>query len=114
MMAAQAKANGASHVEVALGDPALDTMALSMILLQPGKATPARKVMANNVFGVVKGEGTTTVDGETFPWRRGDVIVVPAWQDHLHHSNDGAVLFRATDEPVMTKLGFLREGQPKQ
>jgi gentisate 1,2-dioxygenase len=61
------------------------------------------------VFGVVQGGGTTTVDGDTLSWRRGDVIVVPSWQQHAHHSNDGAVLFRATDEPVMQKLGFMRE-----
>jgi gentisate 1,2-dioxygenase len=28
----------------------------------------------------------------------------------VHRSDDGAVLFRVTDEPVMRKLGFLREG----
>lgn len=109
---AEAKANGAGHVEISFGDPALDTMALSMIKLKAGAATPARKVMANNVFGVVAGEGATEVDGETFEWRRGDVIVVPAWQQHSHRSTDGAVLFRTTDEPVMEKLGFLRQGQP--
>ena len=103
----------AVSVEIALGDPALDTMALSMIKLKPGKATPPRKVMANNVFGVVQGTGTTEVEGERFDWRRGDVIVVPAWREHIHHSADGAVLFRATDEPVMSKLGFLREGNGK-
>ena len=106
---AEAKANGSSHVEIALGDPALDTMALSMIQLKPGAATPARKTVANNVFGVVQGEGTTTAEGDTLHWKRGDVIVVPSWQQHAHHSNDGAVLFRATDEPVMQKLGFMRE-----
>ena len=66
--------------------------------------------MANNVFGVVQGEGTTEVEGESFAWKRGDVIVVPAWQQHVHRSKDGAVLFRSSDEPVMRKLGFLREG----
>ena len=111
---AEAASNGAGFVEIALGSPALETMGLSMIKLKPGQGTPARKVMANNVFGVVQGAGSTTVDGETFQWRRGDVIVVPAWQEHVHHSNDGAVLFRTTDEPVMTKLGFLREAQPAQ
>ena len=103
--------NGAGHAEIALGEPALDTMALAMLKLKPGVGTPARKVMANNVFGVVEGEGTTEAEGETLTWKRGDVIVVPAWQSHVHHSNDGAVLFRVTDEPVMQKLGFLREGK---
>jgi gentisate 1,2-dioxygenase len=109
---AEQRASGAGHVEIALGDPALDTMALSMLRLKPGMATPQRKVMANNVFGVVEGEGVTEVEGETLSWRRGDVVVVPAWQRHVHHSNDGAVLFRVSDEPVMQKLGFLREAKP--
>jgi gentisate 1,2-dioxygenase len=110
---AEAK-NGSAPVEITLGEPALDTMALSMLRLKPGTGTPPRKLMANNVFGVVQGEGATEVDGETLSWKHGDVVVVPAWQQHSHHSNDGAVLFRVTDEPVMQKLGFLREGQAAQ
>lgn len=106
---AEAASNGAALVEIALGDPALDTMALAMIRLKPGGATPAHKATTNSVFGVVQGEGSTTVEGEAMPWKRGDVIVVPSWQQHVHHSDGGAVLFRATDEPVMRKLGFLRE-----
>jgi gentisate 1,2-dioxygenase len=106
---AEAKANGAP-AEIALGDPALDTMALSMVRLKPGQATGPRKVMSNCVLGVVQGAGTTVAEGETLSWSRGDVIVVPAWHEHIHRSDDGAVLFRVTDEPVMKKLGFLREG----
>ena len=78
----------------------------------PLTVTDPRKIMANNVFGVVEGEGATEVDGETLEWSRGDVIVVPSWREHVHRSETGAVLFRCTDEPVMSKLGFLREGAP--
>jgi gentisate 1,2-dioxygenase len=110
---AGARSNG-QPAEIALGQagsgkPALDTMALSMIGLKPQQSTAARKVMANSVFGVAKGSGTTEVEGTKLSWSRGDVIVVPAWQSHVHRSDDGAVLFRVTDEPVMEKLGFLRE-----
>jgi gentisate 1,2-dioxygenase len=108
---AAARSNG-QPAEIALGDPALDTMALAMIELKAKQATAARKIMANSVFGVAKGSGTTEVEGTKLTWKRGDVIVVPAWQSHVHRSDDGAVLFRVTDEPVMEKLGFLREGQP--
>jgi gentisate 1,2-dioxygenase len=112
---AEKQANGAGHIEINLGgDAAMDTMRLSMLKLKPGRATAARKVMANSVFGVVQGEGTTKAGDATLEWQRGDVIVVPAWQEHAHHSNGGAVLFRVTDEPVMAKLGFLREGEPAQ
>jgi len=107
-------ANG-GPAEIALGEhgdqkSALDTMALTMTELKAGQATMPRKVMANSVFGVAKGSGTTEVEGTMLSWSRGDVIVVPAWHEHLHRSENGAVLFRVTDEPVMRKLGFLREG----
>jgi gentisate 1,2-dioxygenase len=105
---AAARSNGGA-AEIAL-DAALDTMALSMIELKRGQSTKTRKVMANSVFGVVQGTGTTEVEGTTLAWNRGDVIVVPSWREHTHRSDDGAVLFRVTDEPVMRKLGFLREG----
>jgi gentisate 1,2-dioxygenase len=109
-LAEAAKTANGHPAEIALGDPALETMALSMIGLKAGQATPSRKVMANSVFGVAKGSGTTEVDGAKLSWNRGDVIVVPAWREHVHRSDNGAVLFRVTDEPVMKKLGFLREG----
>jgi len=106
---ASTRANG-KPAEIALGEPALDTMALSMTELKAGQATAPRKVMANNVLGVVQGEGATDVEGRTLNWSRGDVIVVPSWHEHVHRSDSGAVLFRVSDEPVMQKLGFLREG----
>lgn len=106
---ADAAGGNGKPAEIALGDPALDTMALSMIEMKAGQATAPRKVMANSVFGVVQGSGTTEVEGKTLSWRRGDVIVVPSWHQHVHRSADGAVLFRVTDEPVMKKLGFHRE-----
>jgi gentisate 1,2-dioxygenase len=106
---ASARSNG-KPAEIALGEPALDTMALSMTELKAGQRTEPRKVMANNVLGVVRGEGATEVEGRTLTWSRGDVIVVPSWQEHVHRSDGGAVLFRVSDEPVMQKLGFLREG----
>ncbi len=108
---AEVRGNGGA-AEIALGDPALDTMALAMLKLKPGKATEPRKLMANSVFAVVQGAGTTEVEGATLSWKRGDVIVVPAWRGHVHRSDAGAVLFRVTDEPVMQKLGFLRDGMP--
>jgi gentisate 1,2-dioxygenase len=100
--------NGAHAVEVKLGDPALDTLALSMIRLTPGGATAPVRSTANNVYACVSGEGETTIGDARFTWRHGDVVVAPAWERHHHRSSEGAVLFRVSDEPIMTKLGFFR------
>jgi gentisate 1,2-dioxygenase len=113
-LAEAGKTSNGQPAEITLRDPgserpALDTMALSMIELKASQKTTPRKVMANSVFGVAKGSGTTEAEGATLSWSRGDVVVVPAWHQHVHRSDNGAVLFRVTDEPVMQKLGFLRE-----
>jgi gentisate 1,2-dioxygenase len=100
--------NGAHAVEVKLGDPALDTLALSMIRLTPGAETVPVRTTANNIYACVSGEGETIVGDERFAWRRGDVVVAPAWERHVHRSSSGSVLFRVSDEPIMTKLGFFR------
>jgi gentisate 1,2-dioxygenase len=50
---------------------------------------------------------TTGVSGK-FGRQHGDVIAVPAWLPHTHAAAEGAVLFQVSDEPVMSRLGFLR------
>ena len=79
-----------------------------MMRLAPGVRTATHRATANNIFAVVRGTGATTVDGERFAWRRGDVIAAPAWRPHFHEASDDAILFRVTDEPVMQRLGFYR------
>jgi len=93
--------------EIPFGEPALATMALSMIGLPGGDATPTCRTTANNLYAVVAGSGSTDVNGERFNWQRGDVIAAPAWQPHTHVASEDAVLFRVSDEPLMSRLGFL-------
>jgi len=95
-----------THVE--LGNPAMDTIGLHMMRLAPRVQTSPYRTTTNNIYAVVKGSGATTVDGERFEWRRGDVIAAPAWRPHCHEAAADARLLRVTDEPVMQRLGFLR------
>jgi gentisate 1,2-dioxygenase len=108
LAAAEATPTGPFGTSVALGHPALDTIALSMMRLAPGARTATYRTTANNIYAVVRGSGTTDVDGTRFTWTRGDVIAAPAWRPHFHEAAEEALLFRVTDEPVMKKLGFLR------
>ena len=103
---------GPFGTHVALGDPAMDTIALAMMRLSPHVKTAPHRTTANNIYAVVNGTGTTTVDGERFAWRRGDVIAAPAWRPHFHEAAEDALLLRVSDEPVMKRLGFHRvEGE---
>jgi gentisate 1,2-dioxygenase len=110
--AAPADPTGPFGTQIELGAPALDTTALFMMRLAPGQRTATHRTTANNIFAVVRGSGATTVDGERYPWKRGDVMAAPAWRAHFHEASDDAILLRVTDEPVMQRLGFHRvEGQ---
>ncbi len=79
-----------------------------MMHLDAGTQTAPVKTTANNIYTVVRGEGRSTIDGETFQWQRGDVIAAPAWRSHHHVADKDTVLFRVTDAPVMAVLGLLR------
>jgi len=109
LASAKPEPSGRYGAQIEFGNPALDTTALFMMELEAGAATTAYRTTANNLYSPVEGEGETIVEGKSFAWRRGDVLVVPSWQTHFHRSEKGAVLFRVTDEPTMSKLGFLRD-----
>jgi len=103
---------GQFGTEVELGAPAMDTIGLHMMRLAPRVKTAPYRTTANNIYAVVRGTGTTTIDGEHFDWRRGDVIAAPAWRPHSHEAGEEALLLRVTDEPVMQRLGLHRvEGE---
>jgi gentisate 1,2-dioxygenase len=97
---------------IELGHPALATTALYMMQLGRGARTAAYRTTANNIYAVVQGAGATTVDGDRFEWRRGDVVAAPAWRPHWHEASSDAILFRVTDEPVMQRFGWWREERP--
>jgi gentisate 1,2-dioxygenase len=106
---AKPESGGPFGTQIELGHPALATTALYMMRLAPGVCTAPYRTTANNIFAVVQGEGASTVDGERFEWRRGDVIAAPAWRPHWHEATGSAVLLRVTDEPVMQHFGWWRE-----
>ncbi len=95
---------------VELGAPAMKTIALHMMMLKAGDATAGYQTTANNIYAVVSGEGRSIVDGTTFRWARGDVVVAPAWRAHHHEPDTDAVLLRVSDEPVLRGLDLLRQG----
>jgi gentisate 1,2-dioxygenase len=93
---------------IELGSPALQSIALHMNRLENKTKTRATRTTANQIFCVADGQGTTTVDGVTLAWRRGDVFAIPGWRQFEHTADGDATLFEMTDEPVMSALGWLR------
>jgi gentisate 1,2-dioxygenase len=105
---AKPEPEGPFATQIALGDPAMRTIALHMMRLAPRKKTAPFRTTENNIYAVVRGTGATVVDAQRFEWSRGDVIAAPAWKVQHHEAADDAILFRVSDEPVMRTLGFHR------
>jgi gentisate 1,2-dioxygenase len=95
-------------LEVQLGNPALDTIALFVRRLTHGERSAPVQSTANNIYAVIDGEGVTTIDDQSFAWQRGDVFVAPGWRKHVHEAKSNAHLLRVTDEPVLQKFHWLR------
>jgi gentisate 1,2-dioxygenase len=94
---------------IELGEPAMRTIALHMMRLTPGVPTATHRTTANNIYAVAQGSGTSTIDGESFAWSRGDCLGVPAWRPHSHRASGHAVLLRVSDEALLRPLALLRQ-----
>ena len=108
--AASDLAPGRREIELqsAGGGAAMATIGLHVVRLEAGSAAALEPSTASTVMAVIEGGGRAEVDGETFAWDRGDAIACPAGSDATFTTQDRAYLLRATDEPLMQALGWLR------
>jgi gentisate 1,2-dioxygenase len=94
------------------GGPVLPTMGCQIQRLPPGFHGQAHRHTTNTIYHVLRGEGTTIVDGVALDWHEHDVFAVPTWSVHEHVNgsrNDDVVMFSYDDGPAMRRLGFYRE-----
>jgi gentisate 1,2-dioxygenase len=94
---------------IELGKPAMTSIALHMEWLEPGERTRPYRTTANQIVCVAQGMGASEIDGERFEWSRGDILAVPCWRPFSHRGSTDAVLFVASDEPLLRGLGWLRD-----
>lgn len=94
------------------GGPVMPTMSCRVQRLVPGFHGVPRRHTAGTILHVVRGEGTTVVNGQEISWGEHDVFVVPAWASYEHVNasrSDDAVLFSYNNEPVVRALGLYRD-----
>ena len=107
--AASADPDGIAGRKIILPAPSMPTMEISMQRLEDGAWTRRSRTTANQIFCVVDGQGTTDVANETFTWKKGDTIVVPAWAWYRHHPHGDATLFSVSDDPLMRWAHYARQ-----
>jgi gentisate 1,2-dioxygenase len=94
------------------GGPALPTIGTAIQSLRPSVKGKSHRHTGSAVYYVVRGEGTTVIDGERFDWSKGDFLALPPWAVHAHENRSKtaeAILFQVNDIPVLKSLGLYRE-----
>lgn len=93
------------------GGPVLPTMSCRVQMIRKGEKLKAKRVTGSSVFLVKQGRGRSVIEGRTFDWEKGDILVLPSWAQH-DYANTGAedaILFSISDRPVLEALGLYRE-----
>jgi len=96
------------HREIALGDPALTTIALNVVRLEKGASFSMEPSTLSCIYTVMQGKAQATIDGVTFDASRADVIAAPSSSSQLWRAEEECYLLRVSDEPLMRFLGWLR------
>jgi gentisate 1,2-dioxygenase len=100
------------YVNPATSAATLPTLSCWIQMLRTGEQTKAHRHTSTSIYHVFRGSGTTTIEGETFHWQKGDTFIVPLWSWHQHanHSSNGeAILFSMHDLPILKAFGLYRE-----
>jgi gentisate 1,2-dioxygenase len=88
----------------------LPTFGCYIQALPAGFRTLPIRTNASRAQVVVGGSGETVLDGEVFPWSRGDVLSIPPWTwvEHRNHGETEATFFYASEQPLIESLGLWR------
>ena len=94
------------------GGPTLPTLSARLQLLPPAAQTKEHRHTGMAMYLVVKGRGSTTVNGTRMDWQERDCIMLPPWQWHAHQNasqSERAILFTVSDRPALESLGLYYE-----
>jgi gentisate 1,2-dioxygenase len=102
---------GLYYTNPSTGGPVMPTIDASIHLLPAGERTRAHRHTTNTIYHVAEGSGYSVIDGVRFDWRQSDTFCVPnwCWHEHAVGPDGDAVLFAASDAPILAALGVYRE-----
>jgi len=87
----------------------MPSIATFVQLLPAGFAGENYRCTDGTVFHCIEGEGSVTIEQQTFAFRAKDTFVVPSWREHRFSVPADSVLFSFSDRPVQRALGLWRE-----
>ena len=93
---------------IALPAATMPTILLKVHGWSAGWRNRAYRHSANVVHVVMKGEGSSIINGQRFDWRFGDTLAIPAWSRIEHHAAADTVMFNMSDEALMRWTRYYR------
>lgn len=88
-------------------DAFIPTLAVTYLEIPAAGEVNTPRTTASRIFAVIEGAGSARVGAHAFAWSRGDVFCVPSWHDCTVVATQDALLLDVSDEPTLSKLGFL-------
>jgi gentisate 1,2-dioxygenase len=96
------------YVDPGTGGYTLPTIACRLHYLPAGRSTMRQRETSSRIYHVVRGTGRTIAENKVLQWNAGDTFVTPGWCWSEHHSDEDAVLFAMSDEPVLRAMSLYR------
>ena len=91
------------------GEDVLPTMGFTAIMMEAGETSSPPLRSTSSVFHVVKGSGTTMIDGKQIDWKAKDTFSVPVFSKIDHKATEESFLIRVHDKPLQDRLGYYEE-----
>ena len=91
------------------GESVLPTMGFTGMYLPEGNVPMTSVTSTSKAFHVVKGQGKTNINGESFSWGPKDTFTAPVFSDIDHLVSKDAFLICIHDKPLQEKLGYYEE-----
>lgn len=87
--------------------PATTPLTLShYMVIKAGESFAPSLHASAQTLCILRGNGTTRVNGEQTEWAAGDILLLPGAGDIEHHADNDTVGWLVTDEPALAFLGL--------
>ena len=97
------------YVNPETGADILPTMGFTAMMIGKGQNDTPNLRSSSAAFHIIKGRGTTIINGERFAWGPKDTFTAPVFAEITHEASDEAFLVRIHDRPLQEKLGYYEE-----
>lgn len=87
------------------GPATTPSLLASFVRIRQGDSIMTTAVATSQLFYVIRGAGDTRCEHGTIQWEAGDLFVLPATKNVIHHATHDSAMYWVSDEPLLRYLG---------